>query len=421
MASWRERLGLSGLLDLARRARRAIGEAPTERGAGLRALLNRARAVRGASPIEEDPTSGPQEPAPAEPELEPQPESREPSDEDLLEEYEKELRRLKKLREQLERRGRSEQARQRQRRVEAQKPGRLVVDVSDDDGVLIEGATVEGRGPSGQEIAGKTDVDGRVSFAGIEPGPWHLVIRASGYEVGVVDVEVPSGRAVRVGVVLRAVAPPKPVRAGTLIVNAVDPSGRPIVAVSITVVGPSEQVLEAITDDNGQVVLPGLDPGNWRIVADAEDLEAQEATARIDPGKTTRVRLVMDFPPEDEPFEPKKETPSPWLRGSSIHIPFVDPEGAFLALIDVWQTARIGMRTDEDGPTKYNPNAYAKGSPVDPGLRIPGYALRSADAFERWAQQNGFGEGLSITIDGMVAAPGRSVISDASKLWTPED
>jgi hypothetical protein len=168
-------------------------------------------------------------------------------------------------------------------------------------------------------------------------------------------------------------------------------------------------------------VFPGIESGNWRIIADAEDLQAQEANARIDPGKTTRVRLMMDFPPEDMIPEPKKEAPSPWLRGSSIHVPFVDPEGAFLALIDVWQTSRIGMRSDEGGPTKYNPNAYAKGSPVDPGLRIPGYALRSAEAFERWAQQNGFSGGLSITIDGMVAAPGRSVISDSPKLWTPED
>jgi hypothetical protein len=122
----------------------------------------------------------------------------------------------------------------------------------------------------------------------------------------------------------------------------------------------------------------------------------------------------MDFPPEDQPPLPTKETPSPWLRGSSIYVGFDDLGGVWLELLDVWRTARIGMKATDTGPLKYGPNAVAKGSDLDAGLRIPAHALRTKGAFLRWARQNGYEDGMSVLIDGMVAAPGRSVISGAS-------
>jgi hypothetical protein len=247
------------------------------------------------------------------------------SDEELLDEYERELERLRKIRDQLERRGRSKQAEQRQQRVRKR----------------------------------------------MRP-------------------------------------------TGTLVVDIADPSGRPIVAVVLHLTGPSDQRISGLTDDEGQAVFDDLEPGTWTLIADAEDLEAQEAQAAIEARRITRLRMVMDFPPEEVPPKPTKEAPSPWLRGSAIYIDYVDPEGAFMALVDVWTTARVGMSADDTGRLKHMPRAYAQGSPIDPGMRIPGYALKDENTFIEWAKSNGYGDGLSVTVDGMVAAPGHSVIKRAT-------
>lgn len=205
-----------------------------------------------------------------------------------------------------------------------------------------------------------------------------------------------------------------------MVVDVVDPSGRPIPGVVIVISGPSDETKTDTTNDEGRVTFKELTPGNWNVMADAEDLEPQELLAVVAAGRTTNVKITMSFPEEIEPEPEKKgKGPSPWLRGSSIHIPFTrDPEQAFDALLDVWRTSRIGMRQDQDGPNPYAPNAVAKGSTIDPGVRIPGYALRNEESFRKWAGESGYAGGLSIVIDGMVAAPGRSVISGKSGVWT---
>jgi hypothetical protein len=131
-------------------------------------------------------------------------------------------------------------------------------------------------------------------------------------------------------------------------------------------------------------------------------------------------------PPDDGPERPGKRYP---LRGSNIYIPHVDPESAFDTLLSEWDRARIGLKSDAPNQAipPYAPDAVARGNNADPGLQIPPAALRSKGSFLEWAKGNGYGEGMSIVVDGLIAMPGRTVIVSpgrpaeptARSAWTP--
>lgn len=74
-----------------------------------------------------------------------------------------------------------------------------------------------------------------------------------------------------------------------------------------------------------------------------------------------------------------------------------------------------------DPTPRYSPDAIAKGSEIDRGVQIPESALRdpTGQAFMDWAKENGLGHGLSITIDGLIAPPGRDVISASTERRAP--
>jgi hypothetical protein len=46
---------------------------------------------------------------------------------------------------------------------------------------------------------------------------------------------------------------------------------------------------------------------------------------------------------------------------------------------------------------------------MDPGTRIPKTAMQSRENFLRWGRANGYENGMSIIIDGLLAPPGQVV------------
>jgi len=122
-------------------------------------------------------------------------------------------------------------------------------------------------------------------------------------------------------------------------------------------------------------------------------------------------------PPEEPPPEEQEPERPPekryLLAGPAIRIGFFPPDGAWDQFSRLWMRMNIGTKRDPDDKSRgiepgasFGADAIARGSPMDPGVRIPSSAFRSRDAFTGWAQQNGYKDGLSITVDGLTAAPG---------------
>lgn len=123
---------------------------------------------------------------------------------------------------------------------------------------------------------------------------------------------------------------------------------------------------------------------------------------------------------EEEEPEPQRQAPETgeeryFLQGTGIAIGFhSDLHAAFGALNDLWTRASIGSLRNPDGTPKdpaprYAPDAIVRGTAVDPGTRVPWEVWKNADRFVGWCESNGYGKGVSIEIDGLVAPPGRTI------------
>jgi len=134
--------------------------------------------------------------------------------------------------------------------------------------------------------------------------------------------------------------------------------------------------------------------------------------------------LPPEVPPEQqEPEEPEEEEepeeyrpPRYLLNGPAIRIPWFPPDEAFTTFATVWDRISIGGKRDPSDPTRgiegiarYGADAIARGSPMDPGKRIPLSALGSKRAFTNWAKQNGYEDGLSIIVDGLLPEGGKPI------------
>jgi len=137
---------------------------------------------------------------------------------------------------------------------------------------------------------------------------------------------------------------------------------------------------------------------------------------------------IPPAPPEVPPQEPPARPSERYLlAGSSIHIPMMAPMAAFHTLLENWERAKIGSPRRDGVPTdivpRYAPDATVRGSALDPGMQIPGWAVRdpSGETFVKWATDNGYGKGLSIEVDGLIARPGRDITSGSTQRpqWTP--
>jgi hypothetical protein len=128
-------------------------------------------------------------------------------------------------------------------------------------------------------------------------------------------------------------------------------------------------------------------------------------------------------PEEQEPEEEEEEErpeeyrpPRYLLNGPAIRIPWFPPEEAFTTFANLWDRISIGGKRDPSDPTRgiegiarYGADAIARGSPMDPGKRIPLDALASKRAFAAWAKKNGYEDGLSIIVDGLLPEGGKPI------------
>ena len=73
-------------------------------------------------------------------------------------------------------------------------------------------------------------------------------------------------------------------------------------------------------------------------------------------------------------------------------------------LMNKWFDMAIGIKRDEnDKPItdeRFSPILIARSNPLDTGVTIPPWALINRVAFETWSKENGYGDGLSLTIKG---------------------
>ena len=141
-------------------------------------------------------------------------------------------------------------------------------------------------------------------------------------------------------------------------------------------------------------------------------------------------------PPKPPPIKPKKPEKKPLpeiapptpeakyrLQGSIIQVPYVkNLRFLYRMLNGEWK--RIGMGKRKDGTPQPEGNVYAAnailqakaGSTTDAGIRIPPEVLRNEDAFVEWATENGYSEGGSIMVDGMIPPPGGAFAGE--RVWT---
>jgi len=164
--------------------------------------------------------------------------------------------------------------------------------------------------------------------------------------------------------------------------------------------------------------LPPVAPGVPTAPAVSPELPAPPSPAPPAPPQEPPPEPPEPDLPEPEPERPGKRYS---LRGSNIYIPHLVPDDAFDTLLSEWDRARIGLKGDDPDAAipPYAPDAIARGNSADPGMQIPPGALRSRSAFLEWANENGYGEGMSIVVDGLIAMPGRTVIASPGRPADP--
>lgn len=81
-------------------------------------------------------------------------------------------------------------------------------------------------------------------------------------------------------------------------------------------------------------------------------------------------------------------------------------------LTDTWFDLAVGIKRDEEGKpidnSRHAPMLAARSNPLDPGRMVPPWALVNKTAFETWAMDNGYADGMALTIKGHYVGPSMS-------------
>ncbi|PFG05371.1 carboxypeptidase regulatory-like domain-containing protein [Bacillus sp. es.034] len=171
-------------------------------------------------------------------------------------------------------------------------PGSIQGTVVDADTLTaISGASVQAINSQNVIVASTTtDGSGQYSFTSLTPGSYTLLFTASGYATQTLGAIVVSNTVTIVDAALSRLS-------GALIGTVQDPNASAIPGATVTVFQNNIQISSAITDANGQYMVPGLPPGSYTIVVSAPNYTTETVAAMIESGQTTTVNVTLNENP----------------------------------------------------------------------------------------------------------------------------
>ena len=97
-----------------------------------------------------------------------------------------------------------------------------------------------------------------------------------------------------------------------------------------------------------------------------------------------------------------------WDR-KDVNLPYEDPEEMWKTVKKKWEELSIGVTSEQKergGRSRFAPRMIARGSSVDPGVKVPRWALVNQHSFKTWCSETGLAKGLSLTMTGIYTGPG---------------
>ncbi len=152
----------------------------------------------------------------------------------------------------------------------------------------IEGANVSVF--SGQTLIASalTDVSGNYTIPDLEPGQYNVIASAgANYQIASLGATVVGGMTTTVNFALQ----PNPGAIAGTVTN--EANGAPIPGTSILVLQNFTVVSSALTDANGNYSIPDLAPGNYTVIANAQNFSIAVVGATVTVNTTTTVNFAL--------------------------------------------------------------------------------------------------------------------------------
>ncbi|WP_169907692.1 carboxypeptidase regulatory-like domain-containing protein [Priestia abyssalis] len=167
-------------------------------------------------------------------------------------------------------------------------PGRITGTLTDSlTGTGISGATVQLINSSGTVVNTTiTNGNGTYLFESVVPGSYSVVFTANGYSSSTVGAIVNSNQTTVINAALSRMA-------GALSGTVVNNSNVGIEGAQVTVFQNNIPVATAVTDSNGDYLIPNLASGDYVVVASAENFAAQTLAAMIIDGQITLLNFTL--------------------------------------------------------------------------------------------------------------------------------
>ncbi|MBM7553900.1 carboxypeptidase regulatory-like domain-containing protein [Thalassobacillus pellis] len=174
-----------------------------------------------------------------------------------------------------------------------------------------------------------TDGDGNYFITGLAPGNYTVVISAEGFSTNTSAAAIENGQITELNVVLEE-------NPGTLSGSVFDSSSNPVAGASITVQlssGSGIVIATTVTASDGSYTMEGLAPGNYSVVASADNLQSAVQ------GVTIVSNLVsnLDFNLEPNPGSlagqiVNVQTGTP-ITSANVEVRIIDTSGAIIASV----------------------------------------------------------------------------------------
>ncbi|MED4452355.1 carboxypeptidase regulatory-like domain-containing protein, partial [Metabacillus fastidiosus] len=167
-------------------------------------------------------------------------------------------------------------------------PGTITGTLTDlSTGAVVSGATIQLINSLGLIInTAVTDGNGVYVFNNVLPGSYNLSFIANGYSNGRAGAIVNSNQTTIVNASLTRLA-------GSLSGTVLNNNNEPVAGAQITVFQNNIQVASAITDANGNYLIPNLSPGSYVVVTTADNFITNTVSTTITNGETTVVNFSL--------------------------------------------------------------------------------------------------------------------------------